>query len=59
MSVINLRKIFTNLQFMKIKFNTILKKIVRQIKVLHPSINEFKYDLQFFFRALFFLLNIC
>ena len=38
---------------MKIKFNTILKKIVRQIKVLHPSINEFKYDLQFFFRALF------
>ena len=38
---------------MKIKLNNIIKKIVRQIKVLHPSINEFKYDLQFFFRALF------
>ena len=35
------------------KLNNYLKKIVRQIKVIHPSINEFKYDLQFFFRKLF------
>ena len=38
---------------MKNKLNEYLKKIVRQIKVIHPSINEFKYDLQFFFRQLF------
>ena len=35
------------------KLNNYLKKIVRQIKVIHPSINELKYDLQFFFRKLF------
>ena len=36
-----------------IKSYNYLKKIVRQIKVIHPSINELKYDLQFFFRKLF------
>ncbi len=35
------------------KLNDFLKKIVRQIKVIHPLINELKYDLQFFFRKIF------
>ena len=32
------------MEVMKIKLNNIFKIIVRQIKVLHPSINEFKYE---------------
>lgn len=38
---------------MRILPKDLLNKIVRQIKVIHPSINEFKYDLQFFFRDIF------
>ena len=45
--------IFIKLEAMRNTLNDFLKKIVRQIKVIHPLINEFKYELQFFFRQVF------